>query len=373
MPKTIEAALLIVSTIAGLGVFILPYALGLSGIFFWFWFIFLMLVIYLLHLAYGEIIFRIRQKHNLPGLVSEFFGSKFKLPVWLFDFVGIQLVFLAYLIAAAAFVSIIFPINPSFIKLAFFLIVALITYFSLNPFAKIEAILSLLLITLFFVVSFYLLPHLNFQNLLESLKFLNFETLKFSQPFFSYGILIFALTGYSSIPIVYDLIGKDKKLFRKINFWALAIIFVLYGLYAISVYGALGSNVSEESLTSLSKILPPALIVLAILLALINILTTFVALVFYLQRGLINDFTIKTKTSWALTNLPVLFFSLLPLEKIAALASLIGSLFISVNLLFLLLCYQKIKKTEYFIISKPIVWLLIVIFGLGWLTGLVIK
>lgn len=365
MTKTVEAIFLIVSTIVGLGVFVLPYALSLSGIFFWFWFLFLILSMYLVHLVYGEILFQVAEKHNLPGLASKLIGHKFKFPVWLFDFVGMQLTFLVFLIAVQIFVSIIFPINPVIIKLAFFFIVALVTYFSLNPLAKIESILSLLLISLFLITCLYILPNINL-----SVLSLNLKSIAYSQPFFSYGILIFALTGFTSIRLVYDLIGKDTKLFRKINIWALSIVFVLYFLYSVSVFGFLGKNVSEESLQSLSKFLPQTFIILAILLALINIFTTFISLSFYLKKGLTDDFGIKPKIAWLLTNLPILFFAILPFGKIAQLANLVGGLFVGINLVVLLLCYQKLKDIRYFRVSRWIVWLLIVVLGIGWIIGL---
>lgn len=367
MTKTVESIFLIVSTTVGLGVFVLPFALASSGIFFWLWFLFLILVTHLLHLAYGEIIFQVEEKHNLPGLVAKFFGHKFKFPVWLFDFIGINLTFLVYLIASGTFVSIIFPINPIFTKLALFAIVGFITYFSVNPIAKIETILSVLLIAIFLLISFYILPNFDSQNFISNIK--NFGD---ASPFFSYGILIFAFTGYSSLLLVYDLIGKNVKLFKRVNVWALAIIFVLYALYTISVFGALGNKVSEESLTSLSKILPQSIIALGVLFALLNIFTTFIALALYLKRGLIDDFKIKEKPAWFLTNIPILFFAVLPLEKIAGLSGIVGTIFIGVNLILLLLCYQKIKEIKYFNVSKSIVWLLIAIFSIGFVLGLIL-
>lgn len=365
MTKTIEAVFLIVSTIVGFGVFVLPHALSLSGIFFWLWFLLLIPVIYLLHLAYGEIIFQTESKHNLPGLASKFLGEKFKVPVWLFDFIGNQLVFLVFLIAVSIFVSIIFPIPLIFTKLALFFIVLIVTYFSINPFAKIESVLSLVLIGLFLFVSFYLFPQINLENLFATVE--NFGN---TSLFFSYGILVFALTGYTSIPLVYDLIGKNKKIFQRVNIWALAIVFVLYLLYTISVYGVLGDKVSEESLKSLANVLPGNLIISIVLLAVVSIFTTFLSLAFYLKRGLIDDFGIKRKTAWLLTCLPILFFSVMPLEKVGALANIIGTLFIGVNLIVLLMCYQKIKEAKYFNVSKWVVWVLIAVFGIGWIIGL---
>ncbi|GIW66218.1 MAG: hypothetical protein KatS3mg095_0116 [Candidatus Parcubacteria bacterium] len=93
MKNNLISILILVSTIIGLGIFILPYSALKSGIYFYFWLLVIPILYFILHLAYGEIIFQIQEKHNLPYLVSKIINPKLKIPVWLIDIVGLTMVF----------------------------------------------------------------------------------------------------------------------------------------------------------------------------------------------------------------------------------------------------------------------------------------
>ena len=78
MTNFLNSVFLITSTIIGLGVFILPYTLAKSGIYYWFWFLIVPVLIFFVHLVYSEIIFQIEEKHNLPGLSARILGRNWK-------------------------------------------------------------------------------------------------------------------------------------------------------------------------------------------------------------------------------------------------------------------------------------------------------
>ncbi|MGC8981903.1 MAG: hypothetical protein ACP5JU_03075 [Minisyncoccia bacterium] len=361
MSKILESIFLIVSTIVGLGMLILPYAFLKSGIYFLIWFFILITGIFILHLIYSEIIFQIEKKHNLPGLASSIIDKRLKIPVWVFDFWGMEFVFLAYLMALSKFTNIIFQFNPFFIKPFYSIFVIIIIFLSLDPFIKIESSLAFFEILFPIFLSFYLLPKIDLKNL-------NFN---FGNPVLSYGIILFSLAGYSSLQMVYDLIGKDKDKFLKINLISILIIGITYLLFTFSVAGVLGKNISEETLTSLSKILNPYIFLIILVLTSLSIITTFVSLAFYLKRGLIDDFNLNPYLSWFLVSLPIITFSFFHSESLANLASFIGSIFIGLNLIIIFVSYLKLKEVKYFKIPKYVVKFLIFLLGIGWFIGLI--
>ncbi|MCL5257942.1 MAG: hypothetical protein M1505_01790 [Patescibacteria group bacterium] len=355
------AVFLIVSTIVGLGVFILPYAAGQAGLYFWFWLSLLAAAIYLLHLAYAEIIFYVGQKHNLPSLAGRLIRPSLKLPVWLSDYIGVELTALIFLVALAKFIALIIPVDPFLIKLATFVLIGLGLGFSINPLAKIEGWLTIFLIGLFIFVGIYLLSNFNLANL-------NFN---FGQPLSSFGIILFSLTGYSSLQLVYDLIGRDARAFKKINLTALLLVFLIYVFYVLTVAGAFGPRISDDSLTSFSFYLPKLFLLGAVLLGVLNILTTFIVLVFYIERGLIADFNFQKISAWFVSVLPIYAFIFFPIEKIAGLAGFVGSFFIGLNLIVIFLIYLKLPEVKYFHLDKRLVWLLIALFGFGVIQALI--
>jgi len=362
MNKIIYSIFLIASTIIGLGIFILPYALSKSGIYFWIWFLIVPILMFLVHLSYSEIIFQVEEKHNLPGLAEKILGKNYKNIVWIIDFIGNLLVFISYYLALSNFTKILIPIdNDLFIKIFYALLVILIIFFSTNPFAKVEFLLGLLMVLIFLFLGFYFLPKTEFSNF--KIEFLN--------PWLSYGILVFAFTGYSSLQMVYDLIGKNKNKMLIINLISIFLISLLYLIFTASIYGVFGKNVSPTILENLknidNKIIPISVAILAIL----NIFTTFIALAFYLKRGLQFDYKIKHIYSWLIVSFFVLILTFLNLADIAKLVSLIGSIFLGFNLFILLLCYLRLKEYQYFKIPKFLIIILMIILILGIGVGII--
>jgi len=361
MINLLTSIFLITSTIVGLGVFILPYTLAHSGIYFWFWFLIIPILIFYVHLAYSEIIFQIEEKHNLPGLSEKILGKNWKNIVWLIDFLGTLFVFASYYLALAKFTNLIFPFNNELlIRLFYAFLVIIIILFSVNPFSKTESILAFFMILLFLILGIYFLPQISLNNF--QIEFLN--------PWLAYGILIFAYTGYSSLQMVYDIIGKNKKVMFWINLISILLVTFLYLLFVFSIYGTFGKNVSSTTLENLKGFANPYIVKIVSFLAILNILTTFIALAFYLKRGLIFDYKINSTLSWLIISLVIFLIPFLKLENIAKLISLTGSIFLGFNLFVLLLCYLKLKNYIYFKIPKILVIILLILLGFGWFIGI---
>lgn len=360
----LKAFFVIISTIIGLGIFVLPYTFVKSGYYFFLWLIFLFWIFLIFHLIWGEILFQTKEKHNLPGLAGIYLHPKLKHLVWIFDYFGMLGVFLIYFIALAKFWSLILPLSPLIIKFVFALFNLYFLFKDLPIFARFESVLSLGIFFVFLVISLTLLPNFQLANIRSA--FLNPQ-----DPLLPYGILLFAFAGTSAMPIVYDLIGKDKKSFLKINFLSLLIIAVLYLIYTFSVVGFLGSRVSEESLQSLSPYFSKIFLVLAILFVTLNI--TFVDMAYYLKRGLIYDYKFPPKIAnliLALSIFPLIFFEPLGLVK---LIGLVSEVFLGFNFLIADLIYLKLPKKEFFKLPTFIVIFISLILVLGIIYGILPK
>jgi amino acid permease len=365
MSNEVKSFFIIVSTIIGLGVFALPYTFSKSGYFFFLWLIFWFFAFFILHLIWGEILFQSKENHNLPGLTAIYLHPKLKNLVWFSDFFGLLGVFLVYFIALVKFWQLIFPnINPLILKLIFAVFNIYFIAKDMLLFSKLETILGLTIIFIFIFISFSLLPNFNFDNIAQVLT--NNE-----KPLLPYGLILFALSGTSALPIVYDLLGKNKKSYFKVNFYSLFFIVLLYLTYAFSLVGALGNQVSEESLQSLVPYLPKLFLIAAVILVTINI--TFVDMAFYLKRGLIFDYHFSNR--WANWLLALIIFSLAFWQstEIIPLVDFISSVFLGFNLLITCLIYLKLKKRFYFQLPSILVVILTLIFASGVIYGILPK
>jgi amino acid permease len=361
MTNELKAYFVIVSTIIGLGIFVLPYSFWQSGYYFLFWLIFWFFTFLSLHLIFGEILFQTKEKHNLPGLAGIYLHPLMKHLVWFFDYFGMLGVFLIYFVALAKFWLLILPLSQLIIKITFALFNLYFIFKDLRIFSQMESILTIGILIVFSSIVFMILPKFNFQNI--NLAFKNDLN-----PFLPYGILLFALSGTSALPVVFDLIGENKKSYLKINFLSLLTIILLYLIYTFVVVGFLDGNVSEESLQSLSPYFPKLFLIFAILFVTLNI--TFVDMAFYLKRGLIYDYKISPK----IVNL-IMLFSILPLAFFAPLSltkliSLVSEVFLGFNLLILCLIYLKLKKKKYFALPNFLVIILTLIFISGIIYGI---
>ncbi len=360
----LKAYFVIFSTIIGLGIFVLPYTFFQSGYYFLFWLVFLFFAFFVLHLIYGEILLQTKEKHNLPGLAGLYLHPSAKHLVWFFDFFGMLGVFLIYFIALAKFWSLILPISPLIVKFVFALINLYFILKDIRIFAQMETILSLGIFIVFLFIILMLLPNFDFSNIKLAIQ-------NTKEPILPYGILLFAFSGTSAIPIVIDLIGKNKKYFLKINFYALLSIVILYLIYTLVVVGFLDGKVSEESLQSLAPYLPKAFLLFAVIFVTLNI--TFVDMAFYLKRGLAYDYNLKPR----IINL-IMTFSILPLTffeslSLVPLIGLISEIFLGFNLLILSLIYLKLPKKEYFNLPNLLTIFLALFFLVGIIYGILPK
>jgi len=356
----LKAYFVVLSTIIGLGVFVLPYTFSQSGFYFWLWAIFWFFIFLILHLLFGEILFQTEKKHNLPGLAGLYLHPYLKHLVWIFDYFGILGVFSIYFLALGKFWLLILPLNPLIIKISFALFNIYFILKEMPIFTRFETVLSLSILALFLVISFFLLPHIDLGNISLALK-------NSRDPFLPYGILLFAFSGTSALPIVYDLLGKDRKKYFTINLLSLFTILVLYLVYAFVVVGFLGFNVSEESLQSLSPYFPKIFLVSAIILVTLNI--TFVDLAFYLKRGLIYDYGLSKNLAHFIISLSILLLAFWEPLSLIPLISLVSEIFLGFNLLVISVIYLKLKEKIYFKIPVLFVILLSLIFILGIIHG----
>jgi len=361
LTNELKAYFTIVSTIIGLGIFVLPYSFWQSGYYFFLWLIFWLFAFFILHLIFGEILFQVKEKHNLPGLAGIYLHPSMKHIVWLFDYFGMLGVFLIYFIALVKFWSLILPISPLIIKIIFAFFNIYFIFKDLRIFVQMESILTFGILIIFTFVVLIILPKFDFQNISLALKN-NLE------PFLPYGILLFAFSGISALPVVFDLIGKNKKSYLKISFLGLLTITLLYLIYTLVVVGFLDGKVSEESLQSLAPYFPKLFLLLAVLFVTLNI--TFVDMAFYLKRGLIYDYKVSPK----IANL-LMFISIFPLvfietSSLIKIIGLVSEIFLGFNLLILCLIYLKLKKKEYFSLPNFLIIILALIFALGIIYGI---
>jgi amino acid transporter len=353
---------ILVSTIIGLGVFFLPYTFYQSGYYFLYWLIFWFFGFLILHLIFGEILFQSSSKHNLPGLAGIYLNKYIKHIVWFFDYFGMMGVFLIYFYFIKDLWSYFFKLDPLLAKIIFAVFNLYFILKDIKILAKMETFLTLSIICLFLIITIFLLPKVDLLNVKNA--FFNS-----SKPLLPYGIILFAFSGISALPVVIDLIGKDKKSYFLVNLFSLLTIAFIYLIFSLVVVGFLGSNIKDKISEGFIAYLPSWLVFVSIFLITLNI--TFVDMAFYLKRGLIYDYNLNIKiVNW------IMFFSILflaffePFQNLIDLVDFVSRIFLGFNLIIISLIYLRLKEKKYFKFSNFLIITLLIIFCLGIIYGI---
>lgn len=361
---------ILTGTIIGVGIFALPYAIAQVG--FWpgiFYLILMAVVVTYLHLAFGEIILRTKNEHRLPGYVGVYLGQNFQRAVHVSTILGLLLTIVAYILVGGEFLSQIFsdslPISVAY--LIFWGISTFLIFSSFETFAKVEFFMTIFLIIIIALIFFSTLSQVNFNN---------FKGFKIENLFFPYGIVLFSLLGGVAIPEIKNVLINEKKRIKSAIITGTLLSAFIYLIFVSMVIGASDSGVEKLATLNLTKFLPPELNFFVHVLGLLLITTSHITVGRYLKESLIYDLKFNNFISSLIIIFVPIFLISLGFKDFITFISFVGSLTGGFEGVITMMVYLKAKKSgqripEYSLkINKFFIYLLIIIFSLGFLAGL---
>jgi len=341
MKPFLFATALLMSTIVGVGLFGLPYAGVQSGFLVAVIFLVLLtIIITLLHLFYGEIVSRTKEKHRLVGYAGYYLGKRWRGLVTISVIVGFYGSLLVYIIIGGNFLYTIFSsvtnFPPIFFNLAFFAIGAMAVYFGLRFISSLDLFMGFFLV-LIVVLFFYLGFH---QINLDNLKTYNWKNI-----FIPYGVTLYSLAGMSIIPEIREIFNsKTKRLYKKSIIWGTIIPAVIYLIFIVTVMGLTGQNTSPEAISGLTGILGKRVVLLGAIFGFLATITSFFALGLCLKETFCYDFKINKNVAWfSACFVPLILFFLGAYNFITTIV-LLGSLMGAIEGTAIVLAYAKAKK-----------------------------
>ncbi|MDP3004483.1 MAG: aromatic amino acid transport family protein, partial [Candidatus Azambacteria bacterium] len=213
----------LVGTTIGAGIFSLPYVFAKAGFFVALAeFIVLVFIVLLVQQILGEITLRTKGHKRLIGLAFNYLGRPWRALVTASVLLGGIGVLLIYIIFGGKFLSLITGQDVFWSSIAFFIFWFLAVLARPKTFGKTEFYISSLVIFIIILISFFNFRYINFNN------FLGFDIKNVLLP---YGIILFAITGYTVIPKMEDLLGAEKhKLKKAIKYGTLipAIVYLMF-------------------------------------------------------------------------------------------------------------------------------------------------
>ncbi|MFA5992601.1 MAG: aromatic amino acid transport family protein [Candidatus Pacearchaeota archaeon] len=364
--KTILGAFTLAGTMIGAGMLGLPFVFSRSGFLIGiFWLVLLGLIMTLVHLYMGEIILRTRGEHQLPGYAEKYLGVAGKKVMFFAMFFGIYSALVAYLIGEGQSLSYFFMGNLGYAIVfgcLFWFIMTLLLRNGLKGLKKLESWSIPAVIIIVFILLFYLLPQIKFENLAP----MNYDFF-----FVPLGVTLFALLGFSSIPEVGRVMKGQEKNMKFALLIGSLIPIVLYAIFGFAFVGVFGNAVKEVATISVGRY--------ASLLGVLTMVTSYFVLSFALKDMFEVDLKMKKQTIFFLVYiLPIILYlviSLFDLVDFVRVLGIGGVISGGITGMLILLMNYKSKKyaertPEYWI---PINWFIIAFISLLFIIAVIIQ
>ncbi len=347
-PLTFEAMAILIGTIIGGGVFVLPYVNIKSGMLITNgWLAFLCVIMCLLHLVFGEIIAKTNKEMRLPGYAGHYLGKPVKK---FFNFVSIfsnAFSLLIYIVLANKFLHILMGDNFNYIKPYTFLLVWLVLnmflFIKLSIASKLNFTLTILLVGLMVILAGMCFGQVNLNNVQYNYQMItNFW-------YVSYGVIFFAVDGLVAMPMMFTFL-KNKKASKKTYKWSVILsymsVFIIFFIFMNSVSLLSGGGTSVDTFTGLIPFLGRNILITGALIGLLAVVTSYIVFINYYKDMLICDVNCNKWLSYVISMFLPLLFLLLDINKVDDLMSLTGGVIGGMVAVMVLLMYLKVRDKK---------------------------
>jgi len=359
--RFIYAIATLTGTIIGVGIFSLPYITLQVGINVMLVYLLVLTILnILIHYFFGEVALNTPDFMRLPGYAQYYLGKTGKSVALFSGIFGAVGSILAYIIIGGEFsaklLSPFFGGNVLFYSILYFALGAMFIFVGTRAVSRIELwgmILFFLSLVLIFLKG---VPLFRSENLL--LKEGGLASI-----FLPYGPIFFALSALSLIPEIEEILGKDKKMLKKVIPISILIPAIIYLLFIVLVLGVSGHDTSREAISGLAGYFSGNILLVAFFAGILTTFTSFIAIALTLKKTLWYDLKIPKTMAWALTCFIPLALFLLGFKDFIKVIGFVGGILMAFDGIIILLMYQKIKGKKVLLIILP----LALIFVLGFI------
>ncbi len=329
----------LVGTTIGAGIFSLPYVFAKAGFLVGFIeFVVLVGVVLLIQEMLGEITLQAKDRKRLAGLTANYLGNFWSNLVMASVLLGGAGTLLIYIILGGNFLSLLTELNIFWSSMIFFIFWFMAILIRPKNFGRTEFYVSFLVIFIIVLIAAFNFGSINFNNFLEV------NTKNFLIP---YGVILFAMTGYTVIPKMEDLLGADKHKLKKAIKYGTLIPAAVYLLFVFIILGVSGKLTSPDAIFGFSQALNSSFIMYAgALLGLLAVAGAALSYGVYFRETLWYDLKLNKNLAWLITGLIPFFLFIFGVRDIIPVVSIVGALFFGFQAFVILLIYKKIKKSE---------------------------
>ncbi|MEK7623557.1 MAG: aromatic amino acid transport family protein, partial [Patescibacteria group bacterium] len=227
--------------------------------------------------------------------------------------------------------------SPFFWSVIFFLIAAGFVCIGLRTIKIVELLLILSIFGVMVLITLWSVPQISLSHL---------QYVHWSEWLFPYGVLLFAFHSARAVPEAYSILRNRQANFKQAILWAGALVTLLYVLFAAVVVGVTGRGTTEIATIGLGKVLGNGVFILGNVFAALAMSTSFLMSGVALRDSLAWDFRIHSVLAAVLVcGVPFVLF-LLGVRQFIETIDLLGSVFITFEVLLVGLIWIKAKKSQ---------------------------
>ncbi|MBT4120671.1 MAG: amino acid permease [Candidatus Magasanikbacteria bacterium] len=331
-----QAVAMIVSITVGAGVLGIPYvvakvglAVGISYI------VGLGLLMMFLNLLVGEICARTKSSLQLVGLARKYLGKTggfiMTFLVYLMSF-GILVV---YIIGEGETLTALFGGDPFYWSLLFFAVGSILILVGMKTIKTVEFFLSLAILFIVILIAGLSAPHIELPNIIYS---------NLAYLLLPYGVILFAFTGSNAIPEVHALLKKRDTDFKKAIIIAGLISIVVYVMFAFAVVGVTGAETTEIATIGLGNKLGKSMLLFGNVFALLAMGTSFLMVGLSVKDSMRWDYKIPDALAAFIVSIVPLVIFMLGLRNFIKAIDIVGGVFVSLEMMLLVLVYWRAKQ-----------------------------
>ncbi len=333
------AVFALVGTTIGAGIFGLPYVFSKAGFLLGFLeLLLLVFVVALIQQILGEIALRTPGRARLVSYAAGYLGYAWRTSVMISVLLGGIGVMLVYIILGGEFLGGLIGRSAFDGSVAFFAVWFLAVLMRPRTFGRAEFYVSFAVILIIVLISLFNAGYVDLNN------FKNFNLKNVLLP---YGVILFAITGYTVIPEMEDILGSEKRRLRKAVIYGTLIPPLVYLIFIFAVLGVSGPLTSPEAVSGLAKTLNSAFILkLGSFLGLLAVFGAALSHGVYLKETLWYDLKLNKWLSWVLTGAAPLLLFLAGARGFIEVIGLVGALFFGFQAAVILMIHRKAKTSE---------------------------
>lgn len=331
-----EAVALIVGATIGAGILGIPYAVSEAGIVIGVIYIVgLGLLMASVNLMIGEVSTRTVKNLQIVGLARKYIGEMGGALMSGLFYTQICGILILYLIAEGKILSSFFGGSSWMWSIVFWAVASMVVYFGLQAVKRAEVVLTSVIVVVIVLIGFLCFPYVDTGF---------YEHYNMAYFFIPYGVVLFSFSGIGTIPAAYRLLYGEARLFKRAIIISSLVSIVIYLIFTALVVGVTGDQTTEIATVGLGRAIGGYMFYFANIFAMLAMATSFLMLSMEAKDSLKWDFNFSHNWGVGLAlGVPLVIF-LAGLRQFIELMSVLGGIFVSMEMFVMIYVYWKAKK-----------------------------